>query len=167
MAAKTLKPDTRKGKMPADAKTEQYPYPFFALLRDMNKMIDGFFRDFGMEPSHETARAFNPSVDVRDTGKELTVTAELPGLGQEDVEVSLTKNSLTLKGEKKAEREEKGKGVHLTERTYGSFLRTITLPVEINVDKTKASFKNGVLKITLPKTEQVLRETKKISVKSK
>jgi len=166
MAAKTLTPETKKGKSLADAKAGQHPYPAFALLRDMNEMIDNFFRDFGMTPLRETSRAFSPSVDVRDTGGELTVTAELPGLGKEDVEVSLTKNSLTLKGEKKAEKEEKGKGLHIRERSFGSFVRTITLPVEINVDKTKAAFKDGVLTIRLPKTERALKETRKISVKS-
>jgi len=166
MAAKTLTPETKKGKGLADTKAEGYPYPAFALLRDMNEMIDNFFRDFGMTPLRETSRVFNPSVDVRDTGGELTVTAELPGLGKEDVEVSLTRNSLTLKGEKKAEKEEKGKGLHIRERSFGSFARTITLPVEINVEKTKAAFKDGVLTITLPKTEQALKETRKISVKS-
>lgn len=166
MAAKTLTPDTRKGKTLADAKVEQYPYPFFALLRDMNKMIDDFFRDFGMAPEREARVAFKPSVDVHDKGGEIIVTAELPGLGQEDVEVSLTKNSLTLKGEKTAEKEEKTKGAHLLERSFGAFVRTVMLPVEVNVDKTKAAFKNGVLTITLPKAEKVLKETKKISVKS-
>jgi HSP20 family protein len=166
MAAKTLTPETKKGKTPADVKEQPYPYPFFALLNDMNKMIDNFFRDFGMAPAHEGRRTFNPSVDVHDSGGEITVTAELPGMRQEDIEVSLTKNSLTLKGEKKSKKEEKGKGAHLLERTFGAFARTITLPVEVNVDKTKAAFKNGVLTITLPKAERVLKETKKISVES-
>ncbi len=166
MAVKDLIPSTGKGKTPAVENQERYQYPFFSFLRDMNKMIDNFFTDFGMRPVSGTARPFSPSVDVVDTGKELAITAELPGMSEDDIDVSLGKNNLTIKGEKKAEREDKGTGYHLVERSYGSFTRSIALPVEVNVDKVKATFKNGILSITLPKAEEVLKGTKKIPIKA-
>jgi HSP20 family protein len=166
MAAKNLIPSTGKGKSQAVENQELNQYPFFTFLRDMNKMIDNFFTDFGMPSASGAPRVFTPSIDVVDAGKELTVTAELPGMEEKDIDVSLAKNSLTIKGEKKAEHEDKGKGFHLVERSFGSFTRSISLPVEINVDQVKAVFKNGVLSITLPKAEDVLKGTKKIPIKS-
>ncbi len=117
MAVKNLTPATGKGKTPAVDNQERYQYPFFSFLRDMNKMIDNFFSDFGMSPVSGTTRPFTPSIDVVDTGKELAVTAELPGMSEADIDVSLGKSSLTIKGEKKSEREEKDKGYHLVERS--------------------------------------------------
>jgi HSP20 family protein len=166
MAAKTLTTADKKGKGPAVGKEERRQYPFFSLLKDMNTMIDNFFQDFGMAPARQTPRAFNPSVDVVDAPGELTVTAELPGMTQGDIDVSLTGDTLTIRGEKKTEREDKAKGYHLVERSFGSFTRSIPLPVEVKADEVKAAFRNGVLTITLPKTQRALEGTKKVPIKT-
>lgn len=165
MTAKRLAPRPTTGGVET-GREERYDYPFFAFLKDMNKVIDGFFRDFGMAPGEQDRGAFNPVVDVVDTGREITVSAELPGMNQDEIDVSLTKDRITLKGEKKAEREDSGKGYHLVERSYGGFTRSIILPVEVDTEKVRATFKNGVLTVTLPKTEQVLKGTKKVSIKA-
>jgi HSP20 family protein len=104
-----------------------------------------------------------PRVDAADTDKEIKVSVELPGLDDNDIEVSLTKETLTIKGEKK---EEKGKDYYRSERSFGSFTRTIPLPVEIDAEKAEASSKKGVLTVNLPKTKQVISETKKVAIKA-
>ena len=110
--------------------------------------------------------AFHPNIDVTETDKEIRVSAELPGMDNKDINVSLTKESLTITGEKKEEKEEKKKDYYRMERSYGSFSRTIPMPVEIDTDKAKALFKKGVLTITLPKTAKAIKEKKKISIKA-
>jgi HSP20 family protein len=89
----------------------------------------------------------------------------LPGVEPWDIDISLTKDALTIKGEKKQEKEDKGKDSYRMERSYGSFTLTIPLPAEIDTDKAKAEFKKGVLTISLPETVKAIKETKKIPVK--
>ena len=146
--------------------------PMESFQREMNRLFDDFFRGFGGAGA-PVARygegAFGvavPRVDVSETEAEYEVTAELPGMEEKDVEVLLDQNMLTLKGEKKAEREEKRKDYHLTERSFGSFRRTIPLPVEVDRDKVEAGFKNGVLTVKLPKAPQAQARAKRIQVKS-
>ncbi|MCX8023516.1 MAG: Hsp20/alpha crystallin family protein [Syntrophorhabdaceae bacterium] len=141
-------------------------YPFKAFQEEMTRLMDSFFGSFGIEPLEKKMGVFTPSVDVVDAGKEIKVTAELPGIDEKNVEVSLEKDALIIKGEKKEEREEKKESYYYAERSYGSFLRTIPLPDEVDMDKAKATFKNGVLTVTLPKTEKALKETKKIPIKT-
>ncbi len=147
--------------------------PMEAFQREMNRLFDDFFRGFGGGGGAPAARygegAFGvavPRVDVSETGSEYEVTAELPGMEEKDVEILLDQNMLTLKGEKRAEREQKEKDYHLTERSFGSFRRTIPLPVEVDRDKVEAGFKNGVLTIRLPKAQQAQAQAKRIQVKS-
>jgi HSP20 family protein len=104
---------------------------------------------------------------VSETDKEIKVSAELPGMDDKDIDVSLTRDALTIKGEKKEEKEDKGKDYYKMERSYGSFTRSIPLPVEVDTDKVQATFKKGVLEITLPKTAKAIQETKKIPIKPK
>ncbi len=138
----------------------------FSLFREeMNRLFDNFFRGFELEPFGGLG-TFRPSVNVVEDDKEIRVSAELPGIDEKDIEVSLSKDSLTIKGEKKEEKEDKGKNYYRMERTYGSFSRTIPLPTEIDADKVKAQFKKGVLTVTLPKTAKAIKETKKIPVKA-
>jgi HSP20 family protein len=111
--------------------------------------------------------AFNPHVDVTENDQEIKVVAELPGLTEKDVEVSLANDMLTISGEKKAEKEDKGENYYRLERSYGSFQRTIPLPTEVEADKVDATFKNGVLQITLPKLYPGEGVKKKISIKTK
>ncbi len=105
-----------------------------------------------------------PAMDVYEDKDEVVVKAELPGLSKEDLEVTLTESTLTLKGEKKQEEEVKEKNFYRSERSTGSFVRTIDLPTEVKTDLTKASFKNGVLEIRLPKTEDAKRKVIKVKI---
>ena len=143
--------------------------PFYSLQRNMNRLFDDFYSNFGVtsfEPFGESFGAFSPSVDVTENDREITITAELPGLDENDIEVSLTHNVLTVSGEKKEEKEDKGKNFYRMERSYGSFQRSIPLPVEVESDKVAAKFKKGVLTVTLPKTVEAQKQTKRIPVKT-
>jgi len=139
--------------------------PFSLLRREMDSLFDNFFRGFDMEPFQSSMVSFNPKVDVTENDKEIRISAELPGMDEKDIDVSLHNNMLTIKGEKKEEKEGKGKDYYRMERSYGSFSRTIPLPVEVETDRIEATFKKGVLGITLPKTAKAVEETKKIAVK--
>lgn len=141
--------------------------PFRALQRNVYKVFDDFMSDFSLEPFGSSRfTGFSPRVDVTESDKEIKVSAELPGLDEKDVDVSVTKKAVTIKGEKKEESEEKSEGYYRAERTYGSFQRTIPLTCEIDTEKVEAGFKKGVLTVTLPKTPEAMLETKKIAVKS-
>jgi HSP20 family protein len=161
MALKDMVPFGKKS-VPVKREEEN---PFALLRREMDSLFDNFFRGFDMEPFESRMAAFNPKVDVTENDKEIKISAELPGMDEKDIDVSLQKDMLTIKGEKKEEKEDKGKDYYRMERSYGSFSRTIPLPVEVETDKVEAKFKKGVLSITLPKIEKAVVETKKISVK--
>lgn len=141
--------------------------PFFALRNEMDRVFDNFFRGFDVEPFAKGSGTFQPKVDMADSEKEIIVSVELPGMDEKDIDLSLTKDALTIKGEKKEEKEEKGKNYHRMERSYGSFTRTLSLPVEIDTNKAEAAYKKGILTVVLPKTEKAVKETKKIPIKKK
>jgi HSP20 family protein len=147
--------------------------PFESFQREMNRLFDDFFRGTGAMPPARFGGAEGffggaaaPRLDVSETDDAYEVTAELPGLEEKDVEVLLDRNLLTLKGEKRAEREEKSKDYHLTERSFGTFRRSIPLPAEIDQGKVEAHFRNGVLTVRLPKAEQARSQAKRIEVRS-
>lgn len=140
--------------------------PFSLLRREMDAVFENFFRGFDIEPFETRFKAFSPKVDVNETDNEIKISAELPGMDEKDIDVSLQSNMLTIKGEKKEEKEDKGKDFYRMERSYGSFSRSIQLPVEVETDKVDAKFKKGVLSITLPKTARAVAETKKIAIKA-
>ena len=141
--------------------------PVFSLQRDVNRIFEDFWKrfdqPFGAFGRWETG---GPRTDIAETESALEVSVELPGIDQKDVDVSLTDSALTIKGEKKSEQEESKKGYHLLERSYGSFYRSIPLPSGVDTDKAAAQFKNGVLTVTLPKTEEALSRVRKIEVKA-
>ncbi|HPS41023.1 MAG TPA: Hsp20/alpha crystallin family protein [Anaerolineaceae bacterium] len=142
--------------------------PMMAIQNEMNRMFDQFFTDpFTLLPIPGTrlAAEFSPRVDISETDTEVKVVAELPGMDEKDINLSLEDNALILSGEKKSDVEEKGKTFHRVERTYGSFQRVIPLNVEVDEDKANASFKNGVLTITLPKAAEAVKQAKKITIK--
>ena len=136
------------------------PFGELATLREqMDKMWDRFFGEW---PSTESFRGeWAPSLDVSETKGEIVVRAEVPGMEAKDIDISLANDVLTIKGKKEQEKEEKEENYHRIERSYGSFSRSIRLPREVQSDRIKASYKNGVLKITLPKSE----EAKEIKIK--
>jgi len=140
--------------------------PFALLRREMDSVFDNFFRGFDIEPFETRFGAFSPKVDVNETDKEIKISAELPGMDEKDIDVSIQNDMLTIKGEKKEEKEDKGKDYYRMERSYGSFSRTIPLTIEVETDKIEAKFKKGVLSITLPKTAKAVAETKKIAIKA-
>jgi len=138
--------------------------PFNQLRRQINRVFDSAF-DGGRWPDGDGA-IFAPQLDVTDTEKEVKICAELPGIEAKDLDVSVTDDTLTISGEKRSEHSSDEKGQHWTERSYGSFERTIPLPTEVDGDKAKTEFKNGVLRITLPKREGAKARAKKINVSS-
>lgn len=139
--------------------------PMMPLRREMNRLFDDFFRGWDL-PAAFNGAALTPHVDVKESDKEITVTAELPGVSEKDVEVSISGDVLTLKGEKKAEKEEKEENWHRIERRYGSFHRSFGLPAEVDAEKIAASYKNGVLTVTLPKSKAAREASRKIAVKA-
>lgn len=160
MALRDLVPLRRK-EMPVRREES----PFDLLRREMDSLFDNFARAFDIEPFKEgTLGSFSPNVDVTESEEVITVSAELPGMDDKDIDVSLGRDSLAIRGEKKLEKEEKGKGYYRMERFFGSFSRTVPLHVEVDTDKAEATFKKGVLKVKLPKTAKAREEKKKISV---
>ncbi|KAB2680971.1 Hsp20/alpha crystallin family protein [Brucella pseudintermedia] len=142
--------------------------PFLSLHREVNRLFDDVFRGFGSGlPSLGGVSAFGgdwPSVEISDGEKEIRVTAEVPGLEEKDIEVLLNDGVLTLKGEKRSETEDKDR--QFSERFYGRFERRIPLGYEVQEDKVDARFKNGVLTVTLPKSETAQSQVKRIAIKS-
>jgi len=140
----------------------------FEPMREMvslREAMDRLFND-AFTPSLNTANGWQvPAVDLYQTDDEIVVKATLPGLKSDDVQISITGDMLTLKGEFKQEEEKKERAYHLREQRYGAFERTFALPTDVIADKAKAEFENGVLTISLPKAEEV--KPKMITVKAK
>jgi HSP20 family protein len=130
----------------------------------MNRLFDGFDRGFLTEPFEGRFESFRPRVDVSETDKEIRIAAELPGMDERDIRVSVSKDALTIKGEKKEEKEDKGKAYYHMERSYGSFLRTIPLPAEVDSEKINAEFRKGILTVTMPKTAKAIEKNRKIPI---
>ena len=140
--------------------------PFAMMQREMNKMLDSFHRNWDATMFPQLTASFMPRLDITEEEKTFTVTAELPGMNEKDIELSISGDALSIKGEKKEEKDDKSKNYYYSERSYGSFMRTIPLPRQIEVDKVSANFQKGVLTITLPKSSEAVATSKKISVKS-
>jgi len=135
--------------------------PFLALHRDMNRLFDEAFRNFGTPSLLGRAPAW-PNVEIAETDKEIRVLAELPGIEEKDVEVLMEDGVLTLRGESKSEVDDKAR--QFSERFYGRFERRIRLGHEVEDDKVTAEFKNGVLTVTLPKSEKAQAKAKRIAI---
>jgi HSP20 family protein len=138
--------------------------PFRSLFQEVQKTFEDFsrrtpFARFGAE-------MMSPKVDVSETGDAIQVTAELPGVDENDVDVTLERDVLTIRGEKKTERQEedKDKNWHVVERSYGSFSRSIPLPFDPDAAKVEAKFDKGVLRITLPKPAEAAKKQQKITI---
>ncbi len=140
--------------------------PFTFLRNEVNRMFDELTRSFWWEPFETRRDRFSPSVDVVENDKEIKITAELPGMDEKDIDVSIQKDVLTIRGEKKEEKEDTGKDYYRMERSYGSFSRSIPLPSEVDVDKIRAEFRKGLLTVILPKTPEAIKETRKIPIKA-
>ena len=138
--------------------------PFVALQTEMNRLFDDLWQGGGTPAATVQQAIAGPRVDVQEDDTNLYVTAELPGLSEEDVEVTYDDGVLRIAGEKKSETEDRNRRVHVTERAYGRFERQLPLGRQVHEDNIDASFKDGVLTITLPKAEQ-REQAKRINVK--
>ena len=137
--------------------------PLMSLKDEMDRLFEDFFgANFLAAP---WMGEWIPALDISETQNQVVVRAEVPGINPKDIDISLSGDVLTLKGEKKAEREEKGKNYHLVERSYGSFSRSLRLPAAVDADKIEATYKDGILIIACPKKEKV--KPKVIEVKAK
>jgi len=173
METETKLPITKKPGEPALA--GEVWRPFEALRKEVDRLFDDFGDDVWRRPFRWPAGlgkgwaqkfAATPAADVVETDKAYEITAELPGIDQKNIEVKVANGGITIKGEKKEETEEKKKDYYVSERRYGSFERYFGLPEGIDADKIEATFKNGVLKVTLPKTAEAQKAAKKIEVKA-
>ena len=153
--------------------------PFEALRNQVDRLFHDFQTGFLQAPSYRSLLdiepfwrrdfGFNvsPAIDIVEKEKALEVTAELPGLDVKNIELQLSDNVLTIKGEKQEEKEEKAKDHYVSERRYGSFRRSLQVPGSVDADKIEASFKAGVLTVTLPKSPEAQKKQKTIPVTSK
>ena len=151
-------------------RTELAPWRF----SDVEKMFEAWFEDFWSRPFPRMWRpGFGrlrgisleaPALDVYEQKDDVIVKAEIPGLTKDEIDISMKGNTLTIRGEKKKEEEVKEEDYYRCERTYGAFSRSIELPVAVQTDKVNASFKNGVLEIRLPKTEEAKKSVVKVKV---
>lgn len=139
------------------------------MQREIDSLFDNFFRGTGLTTSlqADTDKMLSPNIDIMEDDKGYHLALELPGVAEEDVDISLTGEVLTIKGEKKAEKEEGDKQFHRMERSYGSFQRSITLPSDVKEDAIEARFNNGVLTVEIPKLEEQKPKVKKIGIKKK
>lgn len=163
------------------ARPEKYAYP--TLLRDMNDWMSKWDQWFdrqinsvwGFSPSRLVERtsnqapllgSFTPAINVSETENELLITAELPGMEQKDIELTVENGTLRIKGEKRQETEDKIHNYYRVERSYGTFQRNISLPTYVDEEKIDASFKNGVLTLTLPKRPELQPQSRKIEIRT-
>lgn len=144
--------------------TARDPDPFFALQGRVNQIFDDFFRAFDGGPS-VFGRGGGLSLDVVETLEEYRVEAELPGVDEKDVRVTLTGDVLSIEGEKRSEARDESHGALRRERSYGRFHRSLTLPSEVDREKVDASFEKGVLTVHLPKTREALQKARTIEIK--
>lgn len=134
--------------------------PFLTLHREMNRLFDDVLRGgagpsggYGGQGGSQGEMLLVPHMDVTETEKELRIDAELPGVSEKDIAVELNEDVLTIRAEKKQERNEERQGVHFSERAFGTFQRSLRLPFQVDPDQVQARFENGVLAVTLPKTQ--------------
>ena len=141
--------------------------PIFGLQSEIDRMFDNLWRRFDLPMlggDDGMVTAIEPEVDIRETDKEVEVTAELPGMDDADVDVSVAQGMLTIRGEKKVEREDRDDGYVLRERSYGRVERIVPLPDGLDLDAAEASFKNGVLTVRIPKTAEAQATHRRIAV---
>jgi HSP20 family protein len=139
------------------------------FFSDFDRRMDRIFDEvFGSSlvsyVTPETRGIFSPRMDIRESSNDIKITAEMPGIDREDIDVSVHNGILTISGEKKVEKDEKGTDYHHVERSYGCFSRNISVPETVETDKVEAMYKNGVLTVTLPKAGKAIEQSKKITV---
>jgi HSP20 family protein len=135
----------------------------FTLQDRMNDLFSSTLRGCGEEGVPATRAGWAPSVDICEDGNNLYLEAELPGMTQKDINVKLENSTLTIQGERKWEKEDKKENYHRVERAYGSFMRSFTVPTSVDGEKVQASYRDGILKVTMPKRPE--SKPREISVK--
>jgi HSP20 family protein len=181
----TVKKSMPTAKAPAETKGVPAPsdaeqHPLLSLRQEVDNLFDNFFSNFSLGPfgrrafefdpfrrfgGHLMVRDMMPSMDIRESDKEFHLTAELPGMDEGDIEVTLSDGMLVIKGEKKEEKSEKGENMHLTERRYGSIYRSLPLPEGIDENKVDAHFARGVLEISMKKKPNTVKPARKVKIK--
>lgn len=141
--------------------SEMMKWPYLPIINTFKNEVNNLFDTFS-GTGEKDFQGWMPPLDVSETNENVIVKAEIPGVDPKELNISVKDDTLTIKGEKKGEKEEKGKNYHFIERRYGSFTRSVLLPVAVKYEEAKAEYKNGILEITLPKQEE---EAKKIPVK--
>lgn len=136
--------------------TKWDPFKDLMILRDrMNRLFEDLVTSPRFEDTEIMQSTWSPAVDIYETENELVLTAELPGIDEKDVEIKIEDNTLSIKGERKFEKETKEENYHRIERAYGSFFRSFSLPHYVDQEKISAEFENGLLKIHMPKKAEV------------
>ena len=145
--------------------------PIVQLHREVDRLFENAFRGFGVSPfradvfpSMTGAGLLKPQVNIGATDNEYSITAEVPGVDEKDVKVEIANNTMTIRGEKKQEKEEKDKNYYRIERSYGSFQRVLSLPEDADQENIKATFKKGVLTIQMPRKDVPKEEVKQIRI---
>jgi HSP20 family protein len=165
--------EVKKAAAPVPTRAE-VPDPWRSFRSEMDRLFDrfgfpSFRRMFDVEPfwNYETSMGMAvPAVDVTEDENAYKITAELPGMSEKDIDVTVSGDVLVLKGEKRQEREQKEKNRYVSERSYGAFQRSFSLPDGVDREKIGADFSKGVLTLTLPKTADAQKRQKKIEVKA-
>lgn len=140
----------------------------WGLQSDINRLFDAFMSPFdGAELSRNSVNSISPKLDIAELKDKYEIKAELPGMDEKDINLSLEDGLLTISGEKKTETENKDKGYYLKECSYGTFSRSVRLPENIADDKIAASFSKGVLTIDMPKKDEAIAKARKISITAK
>jgi HSP20 family protein len=169
----TKLPVSKEKRAAAPARSEGWA-PFDSLRQEIDRLFEDF-RPFGWRlPSarvdidlpQQSGWSVSPAFDLVEKDHEYEITAELPGIDEKNVDVKLTNHTLTIKGEKREEKEEKEKDYYLSERRFGSFQRSFRLPEGVDADKVEATFAKGVLTVKLPKTAEAKNAGKKVEVKA-
>ena len=145
------------------AGTIDVPEAFGELQRRIDRAFDQAWHGFPLTPTWSHGQ-FRPSADISETDREVRLSIELPGMERDDVEVLVAEDILTIKGEKRSEKQKEGRGYALRERSYGAFERNFHLPVEVEPAKARAAFESGVLTVTLPKKAAAKKRARKIAV---
>jgi HSP20 family protein len=178
MAETVTKLPVKQEKVPERASAVEAWRPFDSLRREVEQLFDDFGRSFWRLPTRRSIFDIEPlwrreavwegvpAVDIAESEKSYEITAELPGMEEKNIEVKVANGILTIKGEKQEEKEEKKKDYYLHERRFGSFERSFEVPAGVDADKIEASFKKGVLTVTLPKKPEAQKPAKKIEVKA-
>jgi len=174
MANKSLIPWRRGKESSLEVRRERDPYR--SIQQEMNRLFDEFFElpkgspfgsPFGLRSlnTFEGFEDFTPRLDVYETEKEINIRAELPGMEEKDIDISLHNNVLTISGKKESEEVEKGKSFYRRERSYGAFQRSIELPDEVDETKIEANYDKGILKVTVPKPAEAVSVARRIKIK--